>query len=36
VIACALSHKMGCVWYLIVFVVIMAIGFLVDKSRKQK
>ena len=36
VIACALSHKMGCVWYLIVFAVIMAIGGLVDNSRKKK
>lgn len=35
VVACALSHKMGCVWYLIVFAVIMAIGLLVNKFRKK-
>ena len=28
------AHGMGCVWYLIVFVVVMVIGFIVDKSRK--
>ncbi len=33
VIACIIGHKMGCVWYLIVFAVIMAIGAL---FRKQK
>ena len=36
VIACILGHGMGCVWYLIVFAVIMVIGLLVDKSRKKK
>ncbi len=36
VLACALSHRMACVWYLIVFAVIMVIGGLVDKSRKKK
>ena len=36
VVACILSHRMGCVWYLIVFAVIMAIGALVDHSRKKK
>ena len=35
VIACIFSHKMGCVWYLIVFVVIMAIGYFVNKARKK-
>lgn len=34
VIACIISHGIGCVWYLIVFAVIMAIGYLVDKKRK--
>ena len=34
VLACAVSHKMGCVWYLIVFAVVMFIGWLVDKGRK--
>ena len=36
IVACALSHRMACVWYLIVFAVIMVIGGLVDKSRKKK
>ena len=35
VIACILGHGMGCVWYLIVFAVIMAIGMLVEKSKKN-
>lgn len=36
VLACVLAHKMACVWYLIVFAVIMVIGGLVDKSKKKK
>ena len=36
VIASIFSHGMGCVWYLIVFAVVMAIGLLVDQSRKKK
>ena len=36
VVACIFSHKMACVWYLIVFAVIMVIGGLVDQSRKNK
>ena len=36
VIACIFSHGIGCVWYLIVFAVMMFIGKLVDKSRKEK
>ena len=36
VVACIISHKMGCVWYLIVFAVIMAIGGLADRLRKKK
>ncbi|MBQ8909701.1 MAG: APC family permease [Oscillospiraceae bacterium] len=36
IVACVIGHKMACVWYLIVFVVIMAIGGIVDKSRKTK
>ena len=36
VIASVFSHGMGCLWYLIVFVVIMAIGYAVDQSRKKK
>ena len=35
VIACIFSHGWGCLWYLIVFAVIMAIGLLVDRSRKK-
>lgn len=33
VIACIFSHKTDCLWYLIVFAVIMAIGALVNKKR---
>ena len=36
VIACIASHKWGCLWYLIVFVVIMAIGLLVNARRSKK
>ena len=35
VVACAISHGTSCVWYLIVFAVVMVIGGLVDKSRKK-
>ena len=35
VVACVFSHRMGCVWYLIVFAVVMAIGELVRKSGKK-
>ena len=34
VIACVFSHRMGCLWYLIVFAVIMAIGAFVNRSKK--
>lgn len=34
VVASVFSHRMGVVWYLIVFAVIMAIGALVKKSKK--
>ena len=33
VIACIIGHKMGCLWYLIVFAVIMAIGAFFRKQR---
>ncbi len=36
VLACVLSHKWACMWYMIVFVVVMAIGGFVDASRKNK
>lgn len=36
VIACALSHGMACVWYLIVFAVVMAIGIWVDHRRQKR
>ena len=36
VLACALTHRMGCVWYLIVFAVVMAIGGFIDWNRKRK
>ncbi len=34
VYACVLSHGMGCVWYLIVFAVVMVIGGLVNKGKQ--
>jgi len=34
VIASVFSHQMGCVWYLIVFAVVMAIGGVVNKEKK--
>jgi len=33
IVSCALSHRMGCVWYLIVFAVVMFIGKLVMKKK---
>ena len=36
VIACIVSHKMACLWYLIVFAVIMVIGGLVDRFKKKE
>ncbi len=35
ILASILSHGMGCFWYIIVFVVIMFLGFLADRKRKQ-
>jgi len=35
VIACIFSHRMACVWYLIVFAVVMAIGGMMQKSGKK-
>lgn len=35
VVACALSHRIGCVWYLIVFAAVMALGYFLYKPRKQ-
>lgn len=34
ILACILSHGMACVWYLIVFAVIMALGLLADRRHK--
>ena len=36
VVACIFSHKMACLWYLIVFAVVMVIGELVDRARRKK
>ena len=35
VLACALSHGISCVWYLIVFAVVMTAGALLYRSKKQ-
>lgn len=34
-IACVVSHGIGCLWYLIVFAAIMGIGFLAQYTRKN-
>ena len=34
IVACIFSHRMGCLWYLIVFAFIMIIGALLNKSKK--
>ena len=34
VIACIFSHGMGCFWYVLVFLVVMALGHFVNKGRK--
>lgn len=36
ILACIIAHKMGCVWYLIVFAVIMLVGLLFARDRKNK
>jgi APA family basic amino acid/polyamine antiporter len=36
VTACIFSHKMGCLWYLIVFAFVMLLGYFADSSRKKK
>ncbi len=36
VIACIFSHGIACVWYLIVFAVIMGIGALIEHAKKAK
>lgn len=36
IVACVFSHGMGCVWYLIVFAVIMGVGVLAQWMRKNK
>jgi len=35
VLACILGHGMACFWYMIVFAVMMVIGWLVDASRRK-
>ena len=35
VVACILSHRMACLWYLIVFAVVMAIGGVLNKANKS-
>ena len=36
VLACAMSHRFACVWYLIVFAAIMAAGWMLYQPRKKK
>lgn len=35
VVACIISHGMACLWYLIVFAVVMVIGGMVNKAKKS-
>ena len=35
ILASIFSHRMGCVWYLIVFSAMMCIGGLVDRSKRK-
>lgn len=35
VVACAFTHKMACVWYLIVFAAIMSLGWMLNKPAKE-
>jgi len=34
VVACIVSHKWGCFWYMIVFAAVMFLGWLTDRKRK--
>ena len=34
VVACVISHGMGCFWYLVVFAVVMVIGGLIDRRNR--
>ncbi len=36
IVACVFSHSMGCVWYLIVFLLIMAVGIFLEVLRKKR
>jgi len=36
VVASIIGHGMGCLWYMIVFAVVMAIGLLIERNRKAK
>jgi len=36
VVACVIAHKWACLWYLIVFAVVMVLGGVLDQSKKQK
>lgn len=36
VVACVFSHRMACFWYLILFAVIMFIGYLLDRPNHKK
>ena len=36
VVASIFSHRWGCLWYLIVFAVVMALGFGLERARKRK
>ena len=36
VIACVVSHKMGCLWFIILYAIVMLIGWLLDAKNRKK
>ena len=36
VVACVFSHQMSCFWYMVVFAIVMLIGWLVDAKNRKK
>ncbi len=36
VLACIVSHKMACFWYIILFAAVMVLGYFLDSGRKNK
>ena len=36
VIACVVSHKMSCLWFIIVYAIVMLVGWLLDAKNRKK